>query len=68
MAHTRFVGSLDTSVTKATWMSGPIPASLESPAVLLSHNLLQGSIPEHLLYGWDRLQKWVAVSTSVSRL
>eukprot|EP00971_Amphidinium_carterae_P016219 319689-Amphidinium_carterae.2 len=48
--------------------TGPIPASLEAPAVLLSHNLLQGSIPQHLLEGQDRLEKWVTASTSVSRL
>eukprot|EP00971_Amphidinium_carterae_P021449 423111-Amphidinium_carterae.1 len=47
--------------------TGPIPASLQAAAVLLSHNLLQGSIPQHLLDGGDPLQKWVAVSTSVSR-
>eukprot|EP00971_Amphidinium_carterae_P144968 2872327-Amphidinium_carterae.1 len=46
--------------------TGPIPGSLEAPAVLLSDNLLEGAIPEHLLDGRDPLEKWVAARTSVS--
>eukprot|EP00971_Amphidinium_carterae_P224217 4448547-Amphidinium_carterae.1 len=45
---------------------GPIPGSLDAPAVLLSHNLLEGSIPRHLLDGRDALEKWVAARTSES--
>eukprot|EP00971_Amphidinium_carterae_P055310 1090216-Amphidinium_carterae.1 len=50
-----------------TLSTGPIPDEmLKAPAVLLGHNLLQGSIPEHLLDGQDSVQKWVGVSISVS--
>eukprot|EP00971_Amphidinium_carterae_P268059 5318093-Amphidinium_carterae.1 len=44
--------------------TGPIPGSLEAPIVLLSHNLLEGSIPRHLLDGRDPVEKWVAARTS----
>eukprot|EP00971_Amphidinium_carterae_P264630 5249434-Amphidinium_carterae.1 len=46
---------------------GPIPPSLMADAVLLSHNLLQGTLPQHLLDAKDPLEKWVAANTSVSR-
>eukprot|EP00971_Amphidinium_carterae_P059557 1177757-Amphidinium_carterae.1 len=44
--------------------TGPMPGSLEATAVLLGHNLFEGSIPEHLLDGRDPLQKWVVARTS----
>eukprot|EP00971_Amphidinium_carterae_P169107 3350030-Amphidinium_carterae.2 len=46
--------------------TGPILGSLHALAVLLSHNLLQGSIPQHVFDGWDPMEKWVAARTSVS--
>eukprot|EP00971_Amphidinium_carterae_P095871 1897348-Amphidinium_carterae.4 len=45
---------------------GPIPGSLEISALCLSHNLLEGSIPQHLLDGRVPGEKWVAARTSES--
>eukprot|EP00971_Amphidinium_carterae_P282350 5605413-Amphidinium_carterae.2 len=41
---------------------------MEAPAVLLSHNLLEGAIPQHLLHGRDALEKWVVARTLESRV
>eukprot|EP00971_Amphidinium_carterae_P012810 252560-Amphidinium_carterae.1 len=63
VVHARFLGNIDSLST------GPIPALPEAPHVLLSHNLLQGSIPQRLLDGRvlrGGREKWVAASISVS--
>eukprot|EP00971_Amphidinium_carterae_P172539 3420212-Amphidinium_carterae.1 len=43
---------------------GAIPETRKAPIVLLGHNRLEGSIPEHLLDSRDPLQKWLVARTS----
>eukprot|EP00971_Amphidinium_carterae_P283885 5636238-Amphidinium_carterae.1 len=43
-------------------LTGAIPPSLDAQVVMLGHNLLAGSIPERLLGGRERPQKWVVAN------
>eukprot|EP00971_Amphidinium_carterae_P176427 3498218-Amphidinium_carterae.1 len=45
------------------YFEGAIPTWFDARAVLVNHNLLAGSIPQRLLDGWDRKQKWFVAST-----
>eukprot|EP00971_Amphidinium_carterae_P121308 2402487-Amphidinium_carterae.1 len=44
------------------YFEGSIPTWLGARAVLVNHNVLAGSIPQQLLYGGDKEQKWFVAS------
>eukprot|EP00971_Amphidinium_carterae_P284676 5651992-Amphidinium_carterae.1 len=47
------------------YFEGSIPAWLQAQAILISHTLLAGSIPQQALAGSSPVQKWVVADASV---